>query len=121
MPAGRESMEVDYRIPWKSEFFRIGLYFRGTPCAKYRGTPGIKLHRIPRKKFRYYIEITIIQGKLTLLCVQGNMDENMKTWRHGDMETLRHRNMETWRQGNVETWARVHGHKDMDMKTWMET
>jgi hypothetical protein len=81
---------------------------------------------------RYYVEITVILKKLQYFVYNGrehgNMDEDMETWRHGNMETStwnidtwkqgdmearRHRNMEPWKNGDTETWK--HG----NIETWI--
>jgi hypothetical protein len=74
--------------------------------------PGEKPQGIP-KKIRYYREITVIQKKLQYFVCSGqrhgNMDEEMETWRHGNIGTrkhgdMEHRNMETWKHGDMEIW-----------------
>jgi hypothetical protein len=38
------------------------------------------------------------------------MDEDMETWKYGEMETWRHGH------GDIETWTWTHGHGDTEIK-----
>jgi hypothetical protein len=97
--------------------------FHRISFAKYRGIPQIPGEKTTQKsaKVRYYIEITVIQKQLQyFVCNErehGNIDEdmdtwkhgNIQTWKHGDVRTCSHGNMKTWQYGNMETWL----HEDM--------